>query len=226
MIITCPSCNRKYRLEESLVKARFQKMRCSLCGHLFVHERAAAKEDLKEPETLAGLAEREAAPVRKRRRVGLVALVIVIALLFIAAASAYFYWTNYAGAADKWLSIRNMEGQEIVIKDGKIFLVSGQIANGSTKPRKYVILKAKLFDGQGAIMGEHFALAGLPLSVKEVREMGGKEIEKKAADFRMSDVAAFVLRRGGEMPFSIVFPGNYTGTPKEFTVEVMESPLL
>jgi hypothetical protein len=51
------------------------------------------------------------------------------------------------------------------------------------------------------------------------------EIEKKAADFRMSDAAAFVVRNGAEMPFSIVFPPAYTGTPKQFAVEITESPL-
>jgi hypothetical protein len=88
-----------------------------------------------------------------------------------------------------------------------------------------VILKAKLFDEHGTVIGEHFALAGLPLSVEEAREMHGVEIEKKVADFRLSNLPAFVLRKGGELPFSIVFPGTYTGTPKQFTVEVVESPL-
>jgi hypothetical protein len=56
--------------------------------------------------------------------------------------------------------------------------------------------------------------------------MRGGEIEKKVADFRLSNLSAFVLRKGGELPFSIVFPNTYTGTPKQFTVEVIESPLL
>jgi len=90
-----------------------------------VHEYGAAKEDRKDPETLTSYVGRSAIKVRKKRRFGLVALVVVIALLFVVAASAYLYWVNYIGAADKWLSIRNTEGQEAVIKDGKIFLVKG-----------------------------------------------------------------------------------------------------
>jgi hypothetical protein len=191
-----------------------------------VYEHGAGQEDREDPETLTSPAEHVEIPVRKKRRLGLATSVVAIALLFIAGASAYIYWANYIGAADKWLSIRNTEGQETVIKDGKIFLVKGLIANGSTKPRKYVILKAKLFDEHGTVIGEHFALAGLPLSVEEVREMHAGDIEKKVADFRVSNLSAFVLRKGGELPFSIVFPDTYTGTPKEFTVEVIESPLL
>ena len=226
MIITCPSCSRKYRLEDKLIKARFQKVRCSLCGHVFVYEHGATQEDRKDQETLTNRDEYTEITVRKKRRLGLIISVVAVALLFIAAASAYFYWINTIGAADKWLRIRNTEGQETVTRDGKIFLVAGLIANGSTKPRKYVILKAKLFDEHGTVIGEHFALAGLPLSVEEIREMRGGEIEKKVADFRLSNLSAFVLRKDGELPFSIVFPDTYTGTPKEFTVEIIESPLL
>jgi predicted Zn finger-like uncharacterized protein len=226
MIITCPSCSRKYRLEDRLVKARFQKVRCSLCGHVFVYEHRAGQEDREDPETPTSRVEHHEITVRKKRGLRIVTFVLAIALLFIAAASAYFYWANSIGAANKWLRIRNTEGQEAVIKDGKIFLIKGLIANGSTKPRKYVILKAKLFDEHGTVIGEHFALAGLPLSAGEVREMGGPEIEKKVADFRLSNLSAFVLRKDGELPFSIVFPDTYTGTPKEFTVEIIESPLL
>ena len=89
-----------------------------------------------------------------------------------------------------------------------------------------MILKAKLFDEHGTVIGEHFALAGLPLSAEEVRTMREGEIDKKVADFRLSSLSAFVLRKGGQLPFSIVLPDTYAGTPKEFTVEVMESPLL
>ncbi len=226
MIITCPSCSRKYRLEDGLIKARFQKVRCSLCGHVFVYEHGAAQEDLKDQETLTNSAEYTGIRVPKKRRLGLIISVVTIALLFIAAASAYFYWINTIGAADKWLRIRNTEGQETVTRDGKVFLIKGLIVNGSTKPRKYVILKAKLFDEHGKVIGEHFALAGLPLSFEEVREMRAGEIEKKVADFRLSNLSAFVLRKGGELPFSVVFPDTYTGTPKQFSVEIVESPRL
>jgi predicted Zn finger-like uncharacterized protein len=225
MIIACPSCSRKYRLEDRLVKARFQKVRCSLCGHVFVYEHREGPEDPEDTESPTVRVEHDEITPRKKRRLGLIVSVFAIALLFIAAASAYFYWINSIGAADKWLSIRKTEGQETVIKDGKIFLVKGLIVNGSTKPRKYVILKAKLFDEHGTVIGEHFALAGLPLSAGEVGAMDGRGVEKKVADFRLSNLSAFVLRRGGELPFSIVFPGTYTGTPKQFTVEVIESPL-
>jgi len=77
-----------------------------------------------------------------------------------------------------------------------------------------VILKARLFDEHGTVIGEHFALAGLPLSVDEVQEMRSGEIEKKVADFRLSSVSVFLLRKGGELPFPSSFRTPTLQRPK------------
>ncbi len=230
MTITCPECKRKYRLEDSQFKSPYQKMRCSRCGHVFVYEgdglQAKAEEKVfpglfsADPSTIAEK------PVQKKSRKGLTAFVVSILLLLALAATGWYVWTNYLGAGNRWLKPRKMWGQETVIKDGRVFLICGVVANGSTKPRKYVILKAKLFDQGGALIGEHLALAGLPLSGDEVRQMQKSDIEKKVADFRKDNLSAFMLSPNKEMPFSIVFPDTYSGKPKEFSVEIIESPFL
>ena len=229
MIITCPECKRKYRLEDSQVKAPYQKMRCSRCGHIFVYD---GGRNLKTEEKVftgplsAGPSAFAETPVQKKSRKGLTALVVSILILLALAAGGWYAWTNHMGAGNRWLKLQNVEGQETVIRDGKIFLIRGTVANNSTKPRKYVILKAKLFDQQGTIIGEHLALAGLPLSSDEVRQMQKSGIEKKVADFRKASLSAFVLSPAKEMPFSIVFSDIYSGKLKEFSVEVIESPSL
>jgi predicted Zn finger-like uncharacterized protein len=222
MIITCPSCKRKYRIDERLLKPPYQKMRCSLCGHIFTYEQPVPEDDAL-PEMPAA---RRTRPAAGKKRKGGPLFVGIAALLVILAGLAYLYWANYMGASDKWLSLRNVEGQETVIANGKVFLIKGVIYNGSTKTRKYAILKARLFDESGKVIGEHFALAGLALSSDEARNMSGPEIEKKVADFRLSSLSAFVLYKNKAIPFSIVFPGTYTSKPKEFTVEIVEAPLL
>jgi len=229
MIITCPECKRKYRLEDSQVKAPYQKMRCSRCGHIFVYDggrRFEMEEKVFTGPLSAGPSVFAEQPVPKKNRKGLTAIIASILLLLVLAACGWYAWVNYMGAGNRWLKLQNVEGQETVIRDGKVFLVRGTVTNGSTKPRKYVILKAKLFDQQGAIIGEHLALAGLPLSIDEARQMQKSDIEKKIADFRKANLTAFVLSPTKEMPFSIVFPDTYSGKPKEFSVEIVESPFL
>ncbi len=156
---------------------------------------------------------------------GLILLILVIVLLG-CAVGAYYYWVNYLGAADKWLSIKKIEGQETIVKDGKVFFVKGAIINGSTKARKYVIVKARLFDNRGAVIGEHFGLAGLALSREDIESMRRAEIENRVSEFRKSSVVAFVVQKKKELPFVVVFPDSYAGKPKEFTVEIVESPPL
>ena len=229
MIITCPECRRKYRLEDSQVKAPYQKMRCSGCGHIFVYEGGRPLETEEKVFTAPLPEGPSASPVKstfRRNRKGLTALAVSILLVLAIVACGWYAWMNYMGAGNRWLKLQNIEGQETPIRDGKVFLIRGTVANGSTKPRKYVILKAKLFDQQGAIIGEHLALAGLPLTSDDVRQMDKSDIEKKIADFRKANLTAFVLPPNKEMPFSILFPDNYSGKPKEFSVEIVESPFL
>lgn len=229
MIITCPECKRRYRLEDSQVRAPYQKMRCSRCGHVFVYEGSLPLE--MEERVFAGplpsgpsvSAEK---PVFRKNRKGLTALAVSILLILAIVACGWYAWVNYMGAGNRWLRLQNIEGQETAIRDGKVFLVRGTVANGSTKPRKYVILKAKLFDQEGAILAEHLALAGLPLSSDDVRQMDKSDIDKKIADFRKENLGAFVLPPNKDMAFSIVFPDTYSGKPKEFSVEIVESPFL
>jgi len=220
MIIQCPSCKRKYRLEEGHVRTPYQRMRCSRCGHVFVYERIVPVRDAGKTEAAQAPAEPQegTAPGGGRRGLAPVLGALVLA--------AYVYWVNYLGAADKWLSIRKVIGQEVPVRDGKVFFIRGVLVNGSTKPRKYVILKARLFDEKGTVLDERFALAGLPLSLEEVQQMQRADIEKKVADFRLSSLSTFILPAGKELPFSIIFPDSYAGKPKEFTTEIVESPLL
>jgi len=96
--------------------------------------------------------------------------------------------------------------------------------NRSTKPRKYIIIKAKLFDDKKVSMGERFALAGLQLSKEEIQQMGKTDIDAKISGYRKSNINSFVLPSRKEMPFSIVFADPYYGRPNEFSVEIVEAP--
>jgi predicted Zn finger-like uncharacterized protein len=228
MIVTCPSCKRKYRIDDNLIKAPYQKMRCALCSHVFVFENEAAKAPQAEPYFSAPERQEEIfGEQEKKQRWGGPGLFFILVIVFLGCAvGGYYYWVNYVGAADKWLSIQRMEGQETNVKDGKVFLVKGAVVNGSTKARKYVIVKARLFDDRGAVIGEHFGLAGLALTREEVESMRRAEIENRVSEFRKSGVTAFVLQKKKALPFIVVFPDSYAGKPKEFTVEIVESPFL
>jgi predicted Zn finger-like uncharacterized protein len=223
MIATCPACGRKYRLEDSLVKSPYQKMRCSRCGHVFVnHPDQGKAEERRGPSPLLRDAKK---PVPEKRSRGIRVVVSLLVFLCLVVAG-YFYWMNYLGAGNRWLSIPKMEGYETTVKDGRVFLINGVVMNGSTKPRKSVVLKAKLFDERGTVIGQHSAVAGFSLSAGEIAQMEKSDIEERAAKAEKPDLASQALYPHKEMPFSVVFPGSYSGKPKEFTVEIVDAPFL
>jgi predicted Zn finger-like uncharacterized protein len=227
MIVTCPACKRAYRLEDSLVKSPYQKMRCSRCGHVFVDHREQGKTDemhLTGPGSSTLSPNGETRLLTRSNRA--VMLVVAVLVIFGLAVSGYIYWMNYLGAGNKWLSIQKIEGRETITKDGRVFLINGVVVNGSTKPRKRIILRARLFDGQGAVIGQHLAVAGFPLSAGEIAQMETSNIEARLPQPQKPATVGEALYPRKEMPFSIVLPALYSGKPKEFTVEIVDSPFL
>jgi predicted Zn finger-like uncharacterized protein len=224
MIVTCPACKRKYRLEDSLVKSPYQKMRCSRCGHVFVNHEDGGDEG--ETQTAASFPSAAAEKHSRLRSNKTVMLVVAVLVLFGLAVGGYIYWMNYLGAGNNRLSIRKIEGQETIAKDGRVFLVNGTVLNGSTRPRKFVVLKAKIFDEQGAVIGQHLAVAGFPLSAGDIAQMSKSDIEARVKETQKPSPGPLVLYPRKEVPFSIVFPGPYAGKPKEFTVEIVDSPIM
>jgi predicted Zn finger-like uncharacterized protein len=239
MIVTCPSCGRKFNLPDDAIKSPYQKLKCSACSHIFM----LTKEEQEPAKAVPAKSENVAAPVmpepealeeeRPRKRKGPVILVIVLVLLAAMGGGFYYCWMNYTdlfgvpmGASDKRLSIKNLQGQEIVTKEGKVFFISGIVANDSTKPRKFLILRAKLFDKEGVVLSEKDVVAGLAFSKETVAAMQKQEVEKKVNDFKLSGEENFQAGSRKQVPFSVVFFDEGFERAKEFTIEIIESPIL
>lgn len=223
MIIECPSCKRKFRIDDRLLKGPHQKLRCSRCGQVFRYSQQAERDEDNDdfnPPVFAPLPQKDHST--RRRSV----LILVVSLLILAAlaAAGYFYWQKGLAAGSS-LGFKNLEGQETITKDSRIFLISGYVVNRSVTPRKYVMLKSTLFDQQGHIVADSGGLAGLAINKDEVQRMEKVELVKKLADFRSSSIQNFVLEGRREIPFTIVFFDVEPGKGKEFTVEIYEAPL-
>ena len=245
MIVACPACGRKFNLPDAAIKSPYQKLKCSKCSNIFmltkeeVHPTKAEqppKENPPESGTTASFTvpEHQAREeVMPKSRKGLIALVIALVLLAAASGCFYYCWMNFTdlfgipmGASDKRLSIKNLEGQEIVTKEGRIFFISGTVFNGSTKPRKFLILRAKLFDKDGTVLAEKDVVSGLSFSKDKVGAMQKLDIEKTINDFKLSGEKNFQVGSGKQVPFSVVFFDEGLDRAKEFTIEIIESPIL
>lgn len=247
MTVTCPSCGTKFSLNEDRLKAAEQKMRCSKCGHVFVYQLAevkagdacgdqpSCKPTFAEIAAQAGIADDrdfhevsasdgKALSVKPRRGLKTAIIALIVAILL--CAGGYFYWTNYWRAGDRWLRIGRLEGQEVVVRDGRVFVVTGVVGNGSTKGRKSIVLRVKLFDREGKVITEKDALAGMLLSRQQIPVMLKSDIQKRMAAFKLSPAETFRVEAGKEIPFSVSFLDEDLGKAKEFTVEIIQSNYL
>lgn len=216
-------------------------MRCSKCGNVFVFAPAEvgpadSPADHKMPTpTFAEIAAQMGIEDTQDQQEGLgqatvakkplkgVKTAVVILLVVALCAGCYFYWSNYWRSGDRWLRINRLDGQEVVVQDGRVFLVSGVISNGSTKGRKSIILRVKLFDRNGKVIIEKDALAGMLLSKQQIPAMLKTDIQKRVAAFKLSPAETFRVEAGKEIPFSVSFLDEDFGKAKEFTVQITQS---
>jgi predicted Zn finger-like uncharacterized protein len=243
MTVTCPSCHTKYSIDQNLVKSAQQKMRCSKCGEMFVYspvlEAQPIDQATKETEAQPSFAEvaaqvglgndqeeANAQPVRAKSSHGLRTTIIALIGLAILCVGGYYYWTNYMGAGDRWLRFGRLEGQEVLVQDGRVFLVTGVVGNGSTKGRKSIVLRVKLFDREGKVIKEKDSPAGMLLSKQQIPAMEKADIEKRITAFKLSPPETFRVEASKEIPFSVPFFDNDFGKAKEFTVEIIQSSSL
>jgi predicted Zn finger-like uncharacterized protein len=221
MIVTCPSCKRRYKIDDGNLNTP-KKMRCSKCGNVFVNEPPGGTGE--KPVDYAeriGAIPPAASQLKERKGVhkGLAFAVISLLVLLALAGGGYIYWQDYLGAGNQYLVIKKLEGQEMFIQDSKIFLVTGVVQNKSTKPRRYVFLKCRLIGKDGSVIGERFAPAGLSVSKNDAERMARADLEKSRIPNE-----GLVLDKGREIPFTIAYLDVEFGKAKEFTVEIYEAP--
>lgn len=243
MIIACPSCGRKFNLPDDALKSPFQKLKCSKCSQTFLYrkeekadsaqpaqktEEATPKAATPTPAHTPAPAVHEEHKRKTRSHRSKKPFIVVLAILILAALGGgfYYYWMEYLGAGDKRLSVKGLEGQELVGKEEKVFFISGSVLNGSTKPRKYIVLRAKLYDKDGTVLAEKDVLAGLPIPKEEAATTAKFDVERKINEFKLTGKERWKIESGKALPFSVIFFDEGFERAKEFTIEIIDSPLL
>ncbi|WP_299395807.1 DUF3426 domain-containing protein [Pelagibius sp.] len=177
MIVTCPACGSRFAVEREHLGYDGRIVRCGKCGncwHQMPEEEppAAAPEPAEPPPPPPPLPKRRAAPAKAKARnsagLGWLALLAVLVALF---AGAWFgreqivaqfpqFETLYATlgvpvtAPGPTLELRVGEPR-VTQRDGdSIILLSGSVTNITDRKQTVPKLRARLTDGEGAVLRE------------------------------------------------------------------------
>lgn len=235
MIVTCESCQTKFNLDASRIKATGQKVRCSRCGHIFMvfspAEQMLPQIDLLDESTdLDDTSPRMPQPPKipageywPKKRSRLKKLLWIIPILVLAGA---IYWLLGPGSyllspANQALSKSSSTSSQqpvvrILDKDthayflenanaGQIFVVSGKVINDSKQPISFILLEGKLFTTDNRVAQSQRCYCGNVISRQDLTQLHVTEIQNRMMNREGKDLHNVHITPGGEVPFMIVF---------------------
>jgi predicted Zn finger-like uncharacterized protein len=240
MIITCPECLTKFRLEEERIPTeRGAKARCSKCGHVFPVQRPPSPEEF--PPEVGGLEKykrffRRHFFWRKRAALGLLFVVVFAGLIFHfaregsgeKALEGISSWGHslyeraslrkifgFSKQNEGFISLEKVGGYYLENNDhNRLFVIEGEAVNHWQESRSFIKVKGVLLDPKGNKVREQEVYCGNILSEKDLREMSGEAIEKSLSSLFGISFSNVNILPNRSVPFMIVFPDLLSGEPQ------------
>jgi predicted Zn finger-like uncharacterized protein len=193
-------------------------------------------EELTEPEEPVPAAP----PIKKGRRPRVLRTVLILILLLAAAGSALVFFMpellpesipflnrpseeQPLDMGNKRLSFSNLEGSFVDSSTaGKLFVVTGSVANHYPDTRNYIRVRSNILDSKGTVARSKIVYAGNPLSTDDLKTLSMEEINKKLMNRAGRDNINMNIAPNASVPFMIVFE-NLPEDVSEFTVEAISS---
>jgi predicted Zn finger-like uncharacterized protein len=203
MIIICPQCLTKFKLDEDRVPLGGAKARCSKCQHIFQVRQEplgqpASSVEISPKEFPEEFEERSQRKGRAGSRFPTLTLLIVLLILTGMGYGSFVIWQKspdlrnlginlpafkqYLGLRDEtegYISVEKLRGYYLEnAKSSKIFVIEGQAVNHWKESRSFIKVKGILLDAKGGKVGEKVAYCGNILSEKDLKELDPEAIEK------------------------------------------------
>jgi hypothetical protein len=90
-------------------------------------------------------------------------------------------------------------------KEGRLFVIQGQVRNEAGEARSAIAVKGVLYDGKDGVLMQRTVFCGNPLSLDELRGMAFAEIAERMNNQFGDSLANFNVPPGKAIPFTIVF---------------------
>jgi caspase domain-containing protein/PEGA domain-containing protein/uncharacterized protein DUF1566/uncharacterized protein DUF3426 len=108
------------------------------------------------------------------------------------------------------------------VKDGKLFVITGQVKNGYSDVRRFISINGRLYKKGKILAQTETVFCGNVLSDIELTNMEIGEIKKRLSNRIGDNKSNMQIKPGGELPFMIVF-SNLPDNLDEFSIEVAGS---
>jgi hypothetical protein len=176
--------------------------------------------------------------IKKERNISGFFLLIML-LLLLATASIYYWSTTTEGSIPAFeyvyekiytlthgkkgqeLFILNLRGNEYALEGGTVYAVQGKVANRSQETKKFVKLKASLFDKAGKEVATTIGYCGVTITNEEIKN-STYEALKSSFGFIGAGQARPVPAQQN-LPFTIIFFSPPVGTSDYVKVDIVES---
>ncbi len=124
--------------------------------------------------------------------------------------------------AGKTFNITNLIGyNESNQKEGKIFVIKGEVVNLSKDVKSGLILKGDILGKENRVLATTKVYGGNFLSQDELKELGKSSIERALQNKLGKNLANIDIQPGSSIPFMVVF-FNVQGDIKGYRVESIE----
>ena len=169
------------------------------------------------------------APIRRRRRVWLPVLLAAVLITTVAIALWLFFpWSHVRQAAPDNAGVHLLhlvETQGYFVESqqaGQIFVIAGRVRNEFSTPRRWILLRAKLYTTDGQEARQQLFYAGNLLSTEQLRTLSLADqlgIIQQTPQGPQGAIAA-----GQEVPFMVPF-GDLPELSKlsDYSVEIVAS---
>jgi predicted Zn finger-like uncharacterized protein len=228
MIVRCPRCDTRFKLDPERIKGETATVRCSRCRHIFPVRRseAAPQEEItaRPPREVMG-----PAPPRKRKRLWLpFLLVFVLCAAGAAALWLRFPWSNARQSVPENMGINLLHLEETHgyfidnEKAGQLFVIEGRVRNDFTTPRRWILLRARLYTTDGKEAKQQLFYAGNLLSRGQLQSLALADQLGRIQQTPQGTEAA--IRSGQEVAFIVPF-GDLPDLNKlgDYSVEIVAS---
>lgn len=252
MIVTCESCQTKFRLDPSRLKGPGAKVRCSQCGHVFVvdasEEEVLIHVDLPEEEELeesevefsstyeAPTASAKASPVARPKILAGAAvalIVILIAVFWLAAdrktSSPPGAGGSKTGTQPEMPTVTILENTQAYFLEnpqagGQIFVIQGEVSNESKGFASFVLLEGRLYKTGNEMVQSQRCYAGNLMTRSELTKLSVNEIQDRMMNREGKDLMNVRISPSRRVPFMLVFHNlPEFSTLSDYSVEVVSA---